>query len=253
MGALPIPAVFAGMVLLILVACEVGFRIGHYHHGKRQDKDAPGSIGAMVGGLMSMLAFLLAFTFSLAAGQYDLRKQNVLAEANVIGSAFMRADLLDPARSAEVKRLLREYVDIRLGVAHGDDPKAALARSEEIHRQLWRHTSQAVADKPGAPTSAMAQSVIDVTAMHQRRAAAALHSRIPVSVWVGLLAITFLAMLTLGMQVGLNGKRRLVAAFPLSMAFAVLFTLVVDLDRPQSGFITVSQDAMADLQRTMSR
>jgi hypothetical protein len=256
-GRLPIPVVFAGVVLLILVACEVGFRIGHYHRGKRQDKDAPGSIGVTVGGLMNMLVFLLAFTFSLAAGQYDLRKQDVLAEANVIGSAFMRADLMEPTRSAEVKQLLREYVDIRLGIVHGGDPKTALAQSEEIHRQLWRQASQAAADKPGAPTSAMAQSVIDVVAMHQKRATAGLHSRIPLSVWIGLLAITFLAMLTLGIQVGLHGERRLVAAFPfpfpLSMAFAVLFTLVVDLDRPQSGFITVSQDAMVDLQRTMNR
>ena len=85
----------------------------------------------------------------------------------------------------------------------------------------------------------------------EARKTAALHSRIPGSIWVGLFAITFLAMTTLGVQVGLNGKRRMVAMVPLSMAFAVLVTLVVDLDRPQSGLITVSQEAMIDLREAI--
>ena len=70
---------------------------------------------------------------------------------------------------------------------------------------------------------------------------------------IGLLVINFLTMLTLGMQIGLNGKRRLVAVVPLSMAFAVLVTLVVDLNRPHSGLITVGQQAMVDLQESMGR
>ncbi len=59
-------------------------------------------------------------------------------------------------------------------------------------------------------------------------------------------------MITMGAEVGLTGKRRLVAMIPLVLAFAVLVALVVDLNRPQSGLITVGQQSMVDLQRSMS-
>jgi hypothetical protein len=60
-------------------------------------------------------------------------------------------------------------------------------------------------------------------------------------------------MITMGTQVGLTGKRRLVAIIPLALAFAALATVVVDLDRPRKGLITVSQQAMVNLQTSMNR
>ncbi len=250
--SMPIAAVFVGMVAMILIASEVGFRVGQFHHLKRQDKEAPGSIGPMVAGLLSMLAFVLAFVFSMANAQYDVRRQNVLSEANAIGTASLRADLIDEPHGTEIKRLLRDYATVRLKAAQGGDLKAALARSLDIQRLLWAQVVQSAAENPGVMTSTMAQSVIAVIDLHEKRKTDSLHSRIPARVWLGLVAITFLAMLTLGMQVGLHGKRRLVAVTPLSMAFAVLVTLVVDLDRPQAGFITVSQEAMIDLQESLA-
>ncbi|MDD2598885.1 MAG: hypothetical protein PHO37_06650 [Kiritimatiellae bacterium] len=49
------------------------------------------------------------------------------------------------------------------------------------------------------------------------------------------------------------GKRRLIAVIPLILAFAVLMTLVVDLNRPQGGLIIVGQQSMIDLQNSMDR
>jgi hypothetical protein len=83
-------------------------------------------------------------------------------------------------------------------------------------------------------------------------AAAETHS-FPGSVGLSLVAITALTMITMGAQVGLTGRRRLVAVIPFVLAFAVLVTLVVDLNRPQSGLITVGQQSMLDLQSSMSR
>jgi hypothetical protein len=247
------PAIYVCLALLIMAACEIGFKIGNHHYRKREDRDAPTSIGPMVGGLLGMLAFVLAFVFSMAAAQYDLRRQNVLAEANAIHTAYLRADLIDEPHGAEIKRLLREYVGIRLQAAQGGDIKTAMAQSLQIHEGLWTQASAAARLDPGPSTSTMAQSIIDVIDMHEKRATAALHSRIPTSVWIGLMTITALTMITLGMQVGFNGKRRLVAVTPLSMAFAVLVALVVDLNRPQKGLITVSQRAMVDLQAAIGR
>lgn len=252
--SMPIVGVYLCIALLILASCETGFLLGRRHQRTREDKEAPGSIGPIVGGLLGMLAFVLAFTFSMAAGQHGVRKQNVLTEANVIGAAYLRADLLDPERAATARRLLREYVDVRMRAAKpGADVRAAIARSVEIHDLLWTEASLAARERPDAITALAVQSMNDLIGMHETRVAGALRARIPISVWVGLAAITVLTMGTLGLQVGLSGKRRLVAIAPLSLAFAVLVTLVVDLNRPGGGTITVSQQAMADLQAAMQR
>lgn len=250
---MPIAGVYLLMALLILSACESGFRLGRRHHRTHQDKEAPSSVGPIVGGLLGMLGFVLAFTFSMAAAQHDLRKQNVLSEATKIGTAYLRTDLMVPDDRAEAKRLLREYVDIRLQVARGSDLQTAVDRSLVIQGRLWGRASAAAIANPNSNTSLILQSINDLVDMHERRVIGARHNRIPGSVWVGLMAITLLTMLTIGMQIGLTGKRRLVAITPLSLAFAVLVTLIVDLNRPSGGFITVGQHAMIDLQTIMDR
>lgn len=75
--SLPIAVIYACIASVMLVFCEVGYRTGDRAR-TRQDKEAPASLGSMVGGLLAMLAFVLAFSFSMAATQHDLRKTNVL-------------------------------------------------------------------------------------------------------------------------------------------------------------------------------
>lgn len=65
-------------------------------------------MGTIVTGLFGMLAFLLAFTFNMAATQYEKRKLNVVLEANDIGTAYLRADLIDAQYGNEIKHLLRK-------------------------------------------------------------------------------------------------------------------------------------------------
>ncbi|KDM90263.1 hypothetical protein [Photobacterium galatheae] len=248
--SLPISLVFAGIALFMLVFCEIGYQFGFHAHTRR-DKEAPGTLGSMVGGLLGMLAFVLAFTFSMASSQHELRRNNVLEEANVIGTAYLRADLLDEQSGEQVKHLLRDYVDIRLNAASGGDINQAIKKSAEIHRLLWREVSAAATAQPSPMTSLMVQATNDVIDMHEKRVTAALRNRIPTSIWIALAAITALAMIALGTQVGYTGNRRLIAVIPLVLAFAVLVTLVADLNRPQKGLITVSQQSMIELRQSM--
>jgi hypothetical protein len=248
----PISIIFVFITIFMLAFSELGFQFGARAR-KTRDKDATASLGPMVGGLMGMLAFVLAITFSMAASQHDLRKQNVIDEANAIGTAYLRADLLNEPVTSEVKQLLREYVDIRLQAVNGGDLNAILARSVEIHGQLWSMVSAAARTAPNINTSLNIQSINEVIDMHEKRVNAGLHNRIPTSVWLALLAISALSMMTLGTQVGLTGKRRLFAVIPMLMAFAVLVTLVADLNRPTKGLITVGQYAMLNLQNSMQK
>lgn len=247
----PIVGVYFGIAAMMFVACELGYQLG-IRGMSRQDKDASTSIGPMVGGLLGMLGFVLAFTFSMAASQFDVRKQNVLDEANAIGTAYLRTELVDADVGAEMRGLLREYVEVRLKGAARIELDAMIQRSVEIQGELWKHVADLAVAKPNTNTSLMLQSTNEVIDMHEKRVSGALYNRIPNSIWIALLAITGLTMLTMGMQVGLSGKRRLVAIAPLTLAFAVLVTLVFDLDRAQGGMIRVGQQAMLDLQASMA-
>ncbi len=252
LDSMPIGNIFVLITLFMLAFCEAGFQLGAQYR-KNKDKEATVSLGPLLGGLMGMLAFVLAITFSITASQHDLRKQNVILEANAIGTAYLRADLLDEPTAAEVKELLREYVDIRLQAASGGNLPTILSRSAEIHQLLWSKVLSVSRTGPSVNTSLFAQSVNHVIDMNEIRVNAGLYGRIPTVIWLALFAITALSMITIGTLVGLTGKRRLVVIIPMLLAFAVLVSLVVDLNRPQQGMIKVGQHAMLSLQKNMDQ
>lgn len=242
----PVFVIFITIVVLILTSCLLGYRVG-VHIRTRYEQSAVASQGPFIAGLLGMLGFVLAFSFSIAASLNQQRKINVVTEATAIGTAYLRADLLKPQQREEIKRLLREYVDIRLRGAKDDAfLPIALQRSVEIHNLIWKQAASA-AKTPNINTSLMVQSINNVIDIHQKRVTDGLRARIPASIWVALLAISLISMAALGLQIGLMGSPMLMAIMPLSLAFAVLATLVVDLDRPQSGLIVVGQHAMEDL------
>jgi hypothetical protein len=250
--SLPIGGFYVAVAILMMVFGEIGYQCGIRTHA-RQNEDLTASLGPAVGGLLGMTAFVLAFSFSMASSQNDQRKQNVLQESNDIGTAYLRADLLDQQYKIEVKRLLREYVNIRLEAASGSDINTLIVESVEIHKLLWAQVTSAARESPDINSALVIQSINDIIDIHEKRLIDALRNRIPGVVWAALAAIIALTMITLGAHVGLTGKRRLVAIIPLILAFAVLMTLVVDLNRPQSGLITVGQQSMIDLQNDMAR
>lgn len=245
--SMPMAGVYVCVVLLILGAAEAGILIGRLYLQKRKDEGAQASVGPMVGGLLGMLAFLMAFTFSMASGHHGTRKQDVLVEALHIGTASLRADLIDEARGQEIKRLLREYVEVRLGALRpGGDLQAGLDRSLQIHDQIWSRVAAAAREAPNPNTALLVESVNNVIDLHEQRMTAG-YVRIAGRIWVGLILITVLTMGSLGLQIGLSGKRRVVGVIPIALTFAVLVTLIVDLNRPQGGFITVSQQPLVDV------
>jgi hypothetical protein len=248
---LPIWVIYIGMFLILLFTFEVGYQICRYT-ASRSDDQGFNSISPMVSGLLAMLAFVLAFTFAMAASQHNLRKQNILNEANIIGTAYLRADLLGERDETKVKQLLKEYVDSRVYAIEMGDPvqmKRMLARSLEIHALLWEQVSAAVKREPNLYAALVLQSINEVIDIHQARVTAGFYNRIPSSIWLVLLAISALTMMTMGAQARLSKSRRLAAVIPLILAFTTLTEVVLDLDRPQEGMITVGQDAMVDMQK----
>ncbi len=251
--SLSITSIYIGTAVFLLLSLEVGYQIGRYERSRSHDAGDT-SQGPMVGSLLTMLAFVLAFSFSMAASRFDLRKQNVLNETNAINTAYMRADFLDQPHKSEIQRLLREYVDVRLrGIVLGNR-EMAVTRSLELHRLLWSQATSLARENPTVLNAQLVQSIVDIINIHEKRLTAATRNRIPGSIWLTLYAIAAFAMITMGSQTGLARTRRLIQVIPLVLAFSALITLVADLDRPaELGLIRVSQEAMIDLQKNLNR
>lgn len=207
----------------------------------------------MVGSILGLLAFLLAFTFGMAATRFDARRQSVLEEANAIGTTYLRARLLPQPQRAEIARLLREYADVRVEGIQKGDVAGAIARSEELHELLWSEAVGAAENKNANAimTGIFVQSLNEMIDLHAKRVAVGTRSRIPISIWGGLFALATLGMAAVGYQAGLSATRRSPAMLGMVIAFAGVLWLIADLDRGSEGFLMVSQQALVDVQRSM--
>ena len=241
---LPLWLIFTLTMLLVVLAVEAGSRIG-IARARKSEKERNAPIDAMVGSTLGLLAFMLAFTFGMANTRNDARKQFVVDEAVAIRAADLRAQLLPDPYRHDIRALLLQYVDVRLaGALDPRRTKQAIERSEKLHELLWLR----VADVPPADRGAMAAAVMDLVGLHIKRVNAAVHNRIHVSIWMALYGLIALAMGIVGYGAGISGRKSTVAVAALAVAFSVVLLLIVDLDRPQEGFIKVSQQAMDDLE-----
>jgi hypothetical protein len=250
LDALPLWALFLVIVFVVLASIEGGFRLGLRRGQSTREKDAP--VGAMVGSTLGLLAFMLAFTFGMAASRFDIRKALVLDEANAIGTTYLRAAMLPQGR-VEVEGLLRDYVDVRLAAVRSGTVIDGLRKSEELQGRLW---TQAVAAGQQHPNSIVvglfAESLNEVIDLHAKRVAAGLRNRIPGTIWVALFAITVVSLGAMGYHSGLASATRSLAVIAVAFAFSAVIALVIDLDRPQEGFLTVSQQPLIDVRQSMN-
>jgi hypothetical protein len=113
----PIWVVYLVTVVLALVAAEIGFRIGIWL--QRRDPSSGGTLltGAVVGGMLGLMAFLLAFCIGIVINQHNGSKAMVVTEANSVGTAYLRAGFLGEPDRTSTRDLLREYVEVRLAAA----------------------------------------------------------------------------------------------------------------------------------------
>ena len=250
---LPMWSVFPVTVGLMLLAIECGYRLGRHRRKLTQNEDRP-PLGEMVTATLGLVAFLLAFTFGLAATRYDIRRGLVVEEANAIGTTYLRAALLPEPQRGDVRSLLRSYVDVRLDATRPGKLIEDIRRSEELHVQLWE---RAVVVGESQPRSIVVglfiESLNQTIDLHTKRVALGAGNRIPATIWAALFFVAIVGTALLGYHTGLAGAARSLAIIAMVFAFSAVITLIADLDRPREGFLKVGQQAMTDLRTTMSR
>lgn len=230
----------AALFVIQAVAKEAGFAFGRRAAARGQEP-AEG-VGVVVGGMLGLLAFVLALTLSFSSARFQERRAGSLAEANAIGTAWLQAQAIGHPRGVEIARLLEAYTNerrafVRAGLRDGS-AEAATARSNALQSEIWGHATALVRERPDAIASSLMNALN--TAFDQgtaERFAFALHFP-PQLFWL-LVGMSTVSMAALGYQLGLRGRPlRLLTALLLGMWTATM-TVILDMGAARLGSIRV--------------
>jgi len=246
-----------GLFLGMLVMLELGRRLGRRRMA-RDPEGARAGAGAVEGAVFGLLGLLVAFTFSGAASRFDGRRQLVSEEANHIGTAWLRVDLLPAESQPALRDLFRRYLDSRLETYHKlpdiEAAKAELARSQELQGEIWARAVTACRDSNSREATMLLlpalNQMIDITTT--RLTATQTH---PPAIIFGMLAALALAGALLAGYGMAGGKARSwIHMLGFAAIVAVTVYVILDIEYPRLGLIRVdaADRVLVDLRRSMN-
>lgn len=251
-GALFSLGLFTGMLLF----AEVGRRIG-----MRWMADGTGASGSgrslVENAVLALLGLILAFTFSGAALRFDARRKLVVEEANAIGTAWLRLDLL-PATAQSVERdLFRRYLDSRLAIYRAlpdiEAAYAALPRATNLQAEIWKHAVAACEERHDPSTTSLVLSSLNAMfdIATSRTEATKVHP--PRVIFVLLGSLAFACALVAGYGIASGRKRRWGHVVGFAAVISLSVYVIVELEFPRMGFVTVSDSdqLLEDLRASM--
>lgn len=241
----PLLPIFLISLGVILAAAEFGRWLGRRTKGRVGDQ-----VLTLESAVLGLLALMIAFTFAVALSRFEGRRDAVLNEANAIGTTALRARLLPPPHNAEILKLLREYVQVRLEITQRvpspAEFDAAVVRSNQIQEALWQQAMAMAAKDTGVvPTGLFIQTLNEMIDDHAKRLAA-LRTRVPDIVLLALYGVAAVAGAFSGYASGLGARTSRLPVYVTILLVCAVILLIQDLDRPNTGFITTSQQPMID-------
>jgi hypothetical protein len=237
--------VFVVTFFLTWLASWVGARISLTRKAL-VDEDLRSDFNVVQAATLTLLGLIIGFSFSMATGRYDLRKNYEEAEANAIGTEYVRTDLLPATDAAKVKALLKQYTDLRLRWYSSrdlDDVRQIDTATAEMQNRLWASVSGPANAQP-TPVTALAAAGMNDVLNSQGYTQAAWWNRIPVGAWCLMFAIALLCSWLVGYGVR-RPEQRLLTVLPLVVA--VSFFLIADIDSPRGGVIRVHPQNLESL------
>jgi len=203
---------------------------------------------------LTLLGLMIGFTFSMAVTRFDQRKNFEEAEANAIGTEYLRADLLPPADANHVHGLLRSYLDQRIVFYQAtDEPQIQqnIADTAQLQTTLWSAVQTPTIANP-TPVAALAASGMNDVLNSQGYTQFAWDDHIPVPAWMLLLAIGVGCDLLIGYTSRRPAKERLLSLI-LPLFVSVSLLLIADIESPRAGLIHVEPRNLIILSQSFGR
>lgn len=238
---------------MILTATAIGVVAGG--HARKLSQALGEPLGILQGALLGVVGLILAFGLSLAVSRYEDRRSNVVAEANAIGTTFLRAQTLSEPIRGRSLALLDEYAASAVLLSErlpgSDAEQAAAAREQHIQRQLWRIAGEALDARPTDSAPRLYVETLNDMIDAETVRVSALANRVPTAVLLLEVLGAALALGLLGAYLSIIG-RGVPAVFLASLLVASLLFLIADLDRPTRGLIEVPDTALENQVSSMA-
>ncbi len=227
--------------MLQVAAREVGLLLGR-RRAARGLEPADG-VGLITGGMTALLAFVLALTLSLANTRFQERRAGALAEANAIGTAWLRAGAVDHARAAEIGRLIEGYAGLRRAHVVAPADAAALAAintaAGALQAEIWGHLTALVREQPSPITAALMDAL---NTMFDQAAAErhAFDAPLPPNLFWLLMAMALATIGAIGFQLGLRNQNERAMSLVLIAMWTMAMTIILDLGAARFGDVRTS-------------
>lgn len=241
--------IFLGTLTLMWLALRFGVVLKKWRPTPDDERD---DLNLLTSSTLTLLALIIGFSFSMAVGRYDQRKNYEEEEANAIGTEYVRAALLPAGQAAQVQKLLVAYLDERIvwyTEGYSDSLAPVDARTASLQNDMWSIVQQAATAQP-TPVNALVLAGMNDVLNRQGYTQAAFWNRIPAGAWILMiaLAICCCALIAYG------AKRKggfLFAILPVIVGVA--FFLIADLDSPRRGAIRVHPQNLIALQQSLPK
>jgi hypothetical protein len=205
------------------------------------EPDARKDFATILATTLTLNGLIIGFTFSMAISRYEQRKNFEEAEANAIGTEFVRADLMAATDAAQIRALLRAYIDERLAFYAARDAQSIeqiKTRTAQLQGQLWAAVLGSAAAQPTAIGGLVIAGMNDVL-NSQGYTQGSWWNRIPTSAWMLMAAIAVIshALIGYGAQ---NTRSESILMMVLPLVVSIAFLLIADIDSPRSGIIRLT-------------
>ncbi|QFY63413.1 hypothetical protein FZ934_24425 (plasmid) [Rhizobium grahamii] len=233
-----VSVIAAGLLLLViqLAAYEIGYSVGR--QARIRSKAQPENVGVVVGGMLGLLAFVLALTLSYSSTRFNERRQDTLVEANAIGTAWLRAQAVGSREASEVADLLERYLEAREGFVRAERDDEAIERTNQetsrLQREIWNRVTAIVRERPD-PIAAALMSAVNETFDASTSERFAMETRLPSQIFWLLLGVIVLAMASLGYQFGLKGPPVRFLVLLLTLIWTAIVIDILDLATARLG------------------
>jgi hypothetical protein len=240
--------IFFGTLVALLLAAWLGSWLRRRRDLEQNQRD---DFSLILTSTLTLLGLLIAFSFSMASSRYDLRKNLEEAEANAIGTEYLRADLLPAADRDRVRGLLKNYLELRIRFygASLDSVGALNADIQRLQGELWSAVTGPAAQQPTPLTALVVAGMNDVLNA-QGYTQAAFWNYVPPSAIALMAAVAILSNVLIGFGARTPFQRnRLLLILPLIVSLA--FALIFDIDTPRRGMIKVGPQNLLSLQESL--
>jgi hypothetical protein len=232
-----------GLFFLMMLSIEVGRRIGRYRYAADKDSFSEG-LGAAEGAVFALLGLLIAFTFSGAASRFEDRRHLITEEANDIGTAWLRIDLLPPADQPAVRDLFRRYTDLRVvayeRVRDEAATEAKTAAALRLQGEIWQLAVAGVRKPEASPGAAQVllpalNAMFDIVTTRNT----ATRNHPPLAIYLLLCVLCAVGSMLFGYAIGPSRNPNWLHRLAFAGVMALAIYVILDLEFPRRGLIRI--------------